>query len=245
LTTGAPQQRFSTTFEGFVVTGTTHREELTPEILLKAYAMGIFPMSDGRNDPEIHWVDPRRRGVIPLDGFHLSRKLARRIRSGAFRVTVDTDFLQVVEACADRAETWISQRIQYLYGQLFELGYAHSIEVYQADRLVGGVYGITLGTAFFGESMFSRTTDASKVALAYTVDRLRAGGFTLFDTQFLTPHLASLGGREIPRSEYHRQLAEALQANADFAPEGYSPAPSSVAPSAGASGRMQLRTQTS
>ncbi len=227
------------------MTGTTHREELTPEILLKAYAMGIFPMSDGRNDPEIHWVDPRRRGVIPLDGFHLSRKLARRIRSGAFQVTVDTAFLQVVEACADRAETWISQRIQYLYGQLFELGYAHSVEVYQADRLVGGVYGITLGAAFFGESMFSRTTDASKVALAYTVDRLRAGGFTLFDTQFLTPHLASLGGREIPRGEYHRQLADALKENADFAPAGYSPAPSSVAPSAGASGRMQLRTQTS
>jgi leucyl/phenylalanyl-tRNA---protein transferase len=229
----------------FVVHGTAPLEEITPEILLGAYGIGIFPMSDGREDPDVHWIDPRRRGIFPLDGFHLSRRLARRIRSGAFRVTVDTAFPDVVDACADREETWISQRIQRLYDQLFQLGFAHSIEVYQADRLVGGVYGVTLGAAFFGESMFSRVTDASKVALAYAVHRLKAGGFTLFDTQFLTPHLASLGGQEIPRGEYHRQLAEALEKSADFAPAGYSPSPATVAASAGASGRMQLSTQTS
>ncbi|MGL4234984.1 leucyl/phenylalanyl-tRNA--protein transferase [Tabrizicola sp.] len=220
-------------------------EELTPEILLRAYAMGIFPMSDGRDDPEIHWIDPRRRGVMPLDGFHLSRSLARRIRRGGFEVTVDTAFEAVVEACAERDETWISQRIQRLYVGLFRAGAAHSVEIWEGGELVGGVYGVTLGAAFFGESMFSRTTDASKIALAYTVHRLAAGGFRLFDTQFLTPHLASLGGREIPRREYHLQLAEALQEDADFTPAGYWPSPSDVASSAGASGRMQFKTQTS
>lgn len=219
-------------------------DEITPEILLRAYAMGIFPMSDGRDDPDIHWIDPRRRGVLPLDGFHLSRSLAKRIRSGPFRVTVDTDFQAVVEACADRGETWISRRIQRLYVQLHTLGFAHSVEVWEGGSLVGGVYGVTLGAAFFGESMFSRATDASKVALAYAVHRLKAGGFQLFDTQFLTPHLASLGAVEITRADYHRRLAEALATKATFAPEGYSPSPSVVA-SAGASGRLQVRTQTS
>ncbi len=222
-------------------------EELTPDILLRAYAMGIFPMSDGRDDPDIHWVDPRLRGVLPLDGFHLSRSLARRIRSGRFRVTADTTFDAVVAACADRSETWISHRIQALYARLHALGHAHSIEVWQGDRLVGGVYGVALGAAFFGESMFSRATDASKIALAFTVDRLRAGGFRLFDTQFLTPHLASLGGREVTRAEYHLRLAEALAGVASFDPPGYSP--SSIAPatgaSAGASGSTQDNTQTS
>lgn len=220
-------------------------DEITPEILLRAYAMGIFPMSDGRDDPEIHWVDPRRRGVLPLDGFHVSRSLAKRIRSGVFRVAVDTAFEAVVEACATRDETWISRRIQRLYLEVFHLGFAHSIEVWEGEALVGGVYGVTLGAAFFGESMFSRRTDASKVALAYAVDRLRAGGFRLFDTQFLTPHLASLGGREIPRAEYHRQLAEALGEVAAFDPPGYSPSAGSVASGAGASGRTQDSTQTS
>lgn len=220
-------------------------EELTPEILLRAYAMGIFPMSDGRDDPQIHWIDPRRRGVMPLDGFHLSHSLAKRIRAGGFRVTVDTAFLDVVEACAARDETWISYRIQGLYARLFQQGFAHSTEVWDGDQLVGGVYGVTLGAAFFGESMFSRATDASKVALAYTVHRLRAGGFRLFDTQFLTPHLASLGAREILRGDYHHQLAAALAEHADFTPEGYSPSPSVVAGSAGASGSAQPRTHTS
>jgi leucyl/phenylalanyl-tRNA--protein transferase len=224
---------------------TTPLEELAPEDLLQGYAMGIFPMSDGRYDPEIRWIDPRHRGVMPLDGFHLSRSLARRIRSGGFDVTVDTVFGMVVEACADRPETWISHRIQKLYMQLFELGSAHSVEVWQADRLVGGLYGVTLGAAFFGESMFSRVTDASKIALAFTVHRLNAGGFSLFDTQFLTPHLASLGGCEIPRAEYRRLLADAVQQVAHFAQRGYSPSSSDVADSAGASGRIHPRTQTS
>jgi leucyl/phenylalanyl-tRNA--protein transferase len=224
---------------------TSSFEELTPDILLRAYAMGIFPMSDGRDDPEIHWIDPRRRGVLPLDGFHISRSLAKRIRSGAFHVTTDTAFEAVVEACADRDETWISHRIQRLYAQLHALGFAHSIEIWQSDQLVGGVYGVTLGAAFFGESMFSRVTDASKLALAHAVHRLRAGGFRLFDTQFLTPHLASLGAQEIPRAEYHRKLAHALQLSATFDPPGYSPSAGSVASSAGASGSTQDSTQTS
>lgn len=219
-------------------------EALTPEILLRAYAMGIFPMSDGRDDPDIHWVDPRLRGILPLDGFHVSRSLAKRIRSGRFRVSADTDFDAVVEACADRHETWISRDIQRLYARLHGMGFAHSIEVWDGEALVGGVYGVTLGAAFFGESMFSRVTDASKLALAHTVHRLRAGGFRLFDTQFLTPHLASLGGREIPRREYHRALAEALTQSASFTPPGYSPAAGEVSV-AGAWGTAQDRTQTS
>lgn len=226
-------------------------DEITPDILLRAYAMGIFPMSDGRDDPEIHWIDPRRRGVLPLDRLHISRSLAKRIRSGRFHVTVDRDFAAVVEACAERDETWISRRIQRLYLDLHRLGFAHSIEVREGATLVGGVYGVTLGAAFFGESMFSRVTDASKLALAHAVHRLRAGGFRLFDTQFLTPHLASLGAVEIARADYHRRLAEALALPADFAPEGYSPSASEVASVSGAisgsapPGRMQPSTQTS
>jgi leucyl/phenylalanyl-tRNA--protein transferase len=218
--------------------------QITPDILLRAYAMGIFPMADGRDDPEIHWIDPRLRGIMPLNGFHLSRSLARRIRQGGFQVTADRDFTGVVEACAMREETWISHRIQTLYEALHRLGHAHSLEVWDGDALIGGVYGVTLGAAFFGESMFSRRTDASKIALAYTVHRLNAGGFRLFDTQFLTPHLASLGGVEIPRAEYHERLADALAHRADFAPTGYPPSPSVVA-SAAASGRLQDNTQTS
>lgn len=221
---------------------TTRRENLTPEDLLAAYATGIFPMAEARDDPDIRWVDPRQRGILPLDGFHTSRSLSRRMRSGAFRITVDTAFAEVVDACADRPETWISLRIQSLYLQLFRLGQAHSVEVWQENRLVGGVYGVTLGAAFFGESMFSHVADASKIALAHTVDRLRAGGFRLFDTQFPTPHLASLGGVEIPRAAYRQLLALALQGTAQFQPEGYS---SAAASSAGASGRMQASTQTS
>ncbi|OYX19774.1 MAG: leucyl/phenylalanyl-tRNA--protein transferase [Rhodobacterales bacterium 32-66-9] len=207
--------------------------------------MGIFPMADGRDDPEIHWIDPRRRGILPLDGFHLSRSLSRRVRSGSYRVTADAAFDAVVAACADRSETWISHRIQRLYLQLHQQGQAHSIEVWDKDRLAGGVYGVTLGAAFFGESMFSRATDASKVALAFAVHRLRAGGFRLFDTQFLTPHLASLGGIEISRAEYHRRLAAAVAVRADFAPVGYSPTPLDVAGSFAASGSTQDSTQTS
>ena len=212
-------------------------EDLTPAILLRAYATGIFPMAEGRDDPEIHWVDPRRRGILPLDGFHISRSLERRLRSGQFSVTADRAFSDVVTACAERGETWISQRIQALYERLHALGRAHSVEVWQDGCLVGGVYGVTLGAAFFGESMFSRATDASKVALAHAVRGLTAGGFRLFDTQFLTPHLASLGAIEIPRAAYHRLLAEALEADATFDPMLYS--------AAAASGSTQDSTQTS
>jgi leucyl/phenylalanyl-tRNA---protein transferase len=221
---------------------------ITPENLLRAYAIGIFPMADGRDDPTIHWVDPRRRGVLPLDGLHISRSLARHIRRAAVEVRINTAFDAVVAACANREDTWISPQIQRLYAALHQMGHAHSLEVWDGPDLIGGVYGVTLGAAFFGESMFSRRTNASKLALAYTVHRLRAGGFTLFDTQFLTPHLASLGGVELPRADYHACLAQALTKSASFAPEGYWPSPSTVAGSGGgsvASGSTQDRTQTS
>ena len=201
---------------------------LTPDILLRAYGIGIFPMAESRDNPEIHWVDPKRRGVFPLEGFHISRSLAKHILTADYRVTVDTAFAEVVAGCADRPETWINAEITALYTALHQMGQAHSLEVWQEDALIGGVYGVTLGAAFFGESMFSRQTNASKTALAYLVHRLRAGGFQLFDTQFLTPHLASLGAVEIPQAEYHRRLAQAQQAQASFMPEGYQPLPSSV-----------------
>lgn len=178
--------------------------------------MGIFPMAEHRDDPEVFWVDPKRRGIIPLDGFRISRSLARRIRREEFDITIDKDFAGVVDGCADRVETWISAEIRDLYLALHSLGHAHSLEVREDGELVGGVYGVALGGAFFGESMFSRRTDASKVALAYLVHRLVSGGFTLFDTQFLTAHLASLGAVEISRGAYRALLAEALQRDADF-----------------------------
>lgn len=189
---------------------------LTPELLLHAYAAGIFPMSESQTDDEVFWVDPRRRGVIPLEGFHISRSLARRLRAGAYRVTAGLAFDAVLTGCADREETWISETIADLYSALHRMGHAHSIEVWHGPELVGGVYGVALGGAFFGESMFSRRTDASKVALAYLVDRLRLGGFVLFDTQFITPHLQTLGAIEISRDAYRAQLADALQVDADF-----------------------------
>ncbi|MDT8853679.1 leucyl/phenylalanyl-tRNA--protein transferase [Paracoccaceae bacterium Fryx2] len=202
--------------------------DLTPDILLRAYAAGIFPMAENRESPRIHWVDPRRRGVLPLDGFHISRSLAHRIRTWRYRVEINTDFTAVLHGCADRPDTWINHAIFRLYQTLHRAGHAHSLEVWEGDALVGGVYGVTLGAAFFGESMFSRRTDASKVALAWLVHRLRAGGFTLFDTQFLTPHLQSLGGVEISRTAYHHRLAHALQSPATFDPPGYAPDPQGV-----------------
>ena len=225
------------------MTNSTDPDDLTADNLLQAYSMGIFPMSEGRNDTAIHWVDPRHRGILPLDGFHISRSLGRRLRSGRYTVTTDQTFAEVVAACAARQETWISQRIERLYLALHDSGMAHSLEIREDGRLVGGVYGVALGAAFFGESMFSHVTDGSKMALACLVHRLRAGKFRLFDTQFLTPHLASLGAREIPRNAYHRLLAEALEATATFDPPGYLP---STTGSAGAvSGRMQDKSQTS
>lgn len=190
---------------------------ITPELLLNAYATGIFPMAETRDDPDIFWVDPRRRGIFPLNGFHLSRSLARQMRRWPHGVSVNRAFAAVVDGCADRDETWINAEIRSLYIALHRMGHAHSLEIWEEDELVGGVYGVTLGAAFFGESMFSRRTDASKIALAYLVDRLRQGGFTLFDTQFLTPHLASLGAVEVTRAEYHRQLEKALGGRGDFA----------------------------
>ena len=190
--------------------------ELTAELLLQGYAMGIFPMAEHRTDPEIFWVDPRKRGVLPLDGFHISRSLAKAMRRSAFEVRINTDFEAVVEACADRSETWINDELFALYGELHDLGHAHSFELWDAGTLVGGVYGVVLGGAFFGESMFSRRTNASKMALAALVDHLNRGGFALFDTQFLTEHLASLGAVEIPRAAYHKRLDHAKELEGDF-----------------------------
>jgi leucyl/phenylalanyl-tRNA--protein transferase len=202
---------------------------ITPEILLRAYSMGIFPMAESRDSTDIHWVEPRLRGIFPIDGFHISRSLRAQILHGDYSVTVDHDFAGVVAACADRAATWINGEITDLYQQLHEMGFAHSVEVWRSDALIGGVYGVHLGTAFFGESMFSRATGGSKLALAYLIHRLRAGGFALFDTQYLTPHLASLGAMEIPKSVYQTRLADALTTQASFLPQDYWPVPDSVA----------------
>jgi leucyl/phenylalanyl-tRNA--protein transferase len=183
---------------------------LDSRLLLQGYASGVFPMADSRDAEDLYWVEPRHRAVLPLDGFHLSRSLAKRLRSGKFRVTLDHDFQGVVLACADREETWINPAIEQAVGDLHERGRAHSIEVWADDQLVGGLYGVRLGRAFFGESMFSRRTDASKVALAWLVARLKAGGFTLLDCQFMTEHLASLGAISVARSTYVALLGAAL-----------------------------------
>jgi leucyl/phenylalanyl-tRNA--protein transferase len=187
---------------------------ISAETLLMAYASGVFPMSEGRDDPEMFWVDPRRRGIVPLEGFRMSRSLARTIRRRRYLVTLDEAFDRVVDGCADRSETWINEPIAGLYAQLHRMGFAHSMEVWDGAELAGGLYGVAMGGAFFGESMFSRGRDGSKVAMAFTVAALRQGGYALFDTQFLTPHLASLGGVEIPRAEYRRRLRDALGGSA-------------------------------
>lgn len=189
---------------------------ITPELLLKGYANGIFPMAESRDDPDVFWVDPRKRGILPLDAFHISRSLARAMRRSTWTLTADTDFEGVVDGCADRADTWINPEIRRLYSALYDSGHAHSIEVWEGTTLVGGVYGVVLGAAFFGESMFSRRTNASKMALAGCVDRLQRGRFSLFDTQFLTDHLASLGAIEVTRARYHTLLDAAMDQTADF-----------------------------
>ena len=189
---------------------------LTPELLLGAYAAGVFPMAESQNDPEVHWVDPRQRGVLPLDGFRMSRSLARRMRSFRYGATLDVDFMGNLEGVADRDENWINVTISVMMVALLGMGFAHAFGVWHEDRLVGGMYGLALGGAFFGESMFSRETDGSKMALAWSVDHLRQTGFTLFDTQFITPHLASLGAVEIPREHYHALLAQALSHDVSF-----------------------------
>lgn len=192
------------------------RPALSPELMIRAYAAGIFPMSDGAGHAGIFWVDPQRRGVFPLDAFHVSRSLRRKIARGGFEVTVNRDFPGVIAACADRPETWINADINATYLALHTQGFAHSVEVWMDGELAGGIFGVVLGAAYFGESMFSRRTDGSKIALAHLVTRLRAGGFQLFDTQFTTEHLESLGAIEIARSEYRRQLIMAVTSPADF-----------------------------
>lgn len=190
--------------------------ELTPELVLRAYGAGVFPMADHAEAENVYWVDPRKRGILPLNGFHLSRSLRRRMLRPDHLVRVDTAFEEVLDACADRPETWINETIRTLFVQLHDMGHAHSVEVWRDDELVGGLYGLRLGAAFFGESMFSRMRDGSKIALAHLVARMRAGGFTLLDTQFTTPHLESLGARAVPRPHYHDLLARALTRRGDF-----------------------------
>lgn len=188
---------------------------ITPEIMLRAYAAGIFPMAESADDPSLFWVEPELRGIIPLDGFHLSSRLARTVRSDRFEIRIDSDFDAVIAACGearpDRPETWINGRIRAIFSELFALGHVHTVECWREGRLVGGLYGLSLGGAFFGESMFHRETDASKVALVHLVARLRRGGYRLLDTQFQTGHLAQFGTIEIPRDAYRPRLDDALR----------------------------------
>ncbi|MCU0984208.1 MAG: leucyl/phenylalanyl-tRNA--protein transferase [Acetobacteraceae bacterium] len=193
---------------------------VTPDLVLRAYRAGLFPMAERRDADRLYWLDPDRRGIQPLDAFHLPRRLARTVLSNTFEVRCDTAFAEVLAGCAaateDRPETWINPDIERLFGALHDMGYAHSVECWQGGQLVGGLYGVALGGAFFGESMFSRVRDASKVALVHLVARLRLGGFALLDTQFVTDHLARFGAIEVPRLEYRRLLAEAVDLPAVF-----------------------------
>jgi leucyl/phenylalanyl-tRNA--protein transferase len=193
---------------------------ITPHILLKAYAAGIFPMAENAGDDALYWIDPDKRGVLPLDAVHLPRRLRRTIKSQKFEIRVDTQFDAVIEACAQRLprreSTWINGKIRSLYQQLFKLGFCHSVEAWRDGQLVGGLYGVRLGGAFFGESMFTLERDASKVALIHLVARLNHGGFALLDTQFVTEHLSRFGTVEVSRDDYHVQLERALAVDADF-----------------------------
>jgi leucyl/phenylalanyl-tRNA--protein transferase len=204
---------------------------LDPRLLLHGYATGIFPMADSRDADELFWVEPRNRAIIPLDGFHLSRSLRRTLRIGKFMVTHDRDFAGVIAGCADREETWINAELERAMRALHASGHAHSIEVWAGGDLVGGLYGVKLGRAFFGESMFSRRTDASKVALAWLVARLKVGNFTLLDCQFMTEHLASLGAVSVPRETYVALLSAALGGGAAGASTAFSEAPAAGADS--------------
>jgi len=191
------------------------RVRITPEILLRAYAAGVFPMSEGADDPGLFWVDPDIRGIMPLDAFHVPRRLARTVRQGPYEIRTDSDFEAVVAGCAaarpGASETWINRRIRALYGELFRMGHVHTVEAWSGGVLVGGLYGVSLGRAFFGESMFYRSDDASKVALVHLVARLIRGGFLLLDAQFQTDHLSQFGTREIDRDTYQAMLAMALE----------------------------------
>jgi len=196
---------------------------LTPEILLRAYAVGLFPMAEHRDDPTLYWIDPEKRGVLPLDDFHIPRRLRRTVRRNEFEVRCNTAFTDVIRACAapaeGRDESWINDEIVSLYTTLNEMGRAHSVETWQDGKLVGGLYGVALGAAFFGESMFSTVRDASKVALVHLVARMKKGDFKLLDTQFVTDHLAQFGVVEMPRSGFRQLLASALDRSAAFPPE--------------------------
>ena len=199
--------------------------ELKPELLLQAYAVGVFPMAETRDDSRLFFVDPDHRGILPLDDFHIPRRLARTLRQGKFTIRYNHDFASVLQLCAeaapDRPNTWINLEIERLYNVLHERGQCHSVECWQEGKLVGGLYGVALGGAFFGESMFSRARDASKIALCYLVARLRAGGFVLLDTQFITDHLAQFGTIEVARPVYKQQLQAAISTAATFFPENY------------------------
>lgn len=194
--------------------------EITPEVLLKAYSCGIFPMAESADDPSLYWVEPERRGVMPIESFHIPRRLARTVRSDRFEIHIDRDFDAVIEACAapapGRPKTWINHRIRRLYRELFQRGRCHTVEAWRGNRLVGGLYGVSIGRAFFGESMFHFERDASKVALVHLNARLRLGGYRMLDAQFLTDHLARFGAIEVERDEYHRLLSEALDGEGDF-----------------------------
>ncbi|CUW44367.1 leucyl/phenylalanyl-tRNA-protein transferase [Brucella vulpis] len=193
---------------------------IEPEMLLRAYATGIFPMAEEADDPEVFWVRPEKRGVIPLDGFHIPRSLQKTIRQGIFEIRLDSNFAGVIEGCAsgtgERARTWINEPIRRAYAKLFEIGHCHTVEAWHEGKLAGGLYGVTLGRAFFGESMFTRKRDASKVCLAYLVQHLARQGFVLLDTQFTTPHLERFGALEVPRKEYEEMLELALEGIARF-----------------------------
>jgi leucyl/phenylalanyl-tRNA--protein transferase len=195
--------------------------DITPEVLLKAYSCGIFPMAESADDPALYWIEPERRGIIPLDRFHLPGRLARTVRSTPLMVMVDRDFDEVIDGCAQaqpgRTRTWINGRIRTLYRKLYERGDCHTVEVYDGDKLVGGLYGISLGRAFFGESMFHRVRDASKIALVHLIARLKAGRYRLLDTQFVTEHLRTFGAVEVSRPVYHKLLDAALVGEANFA----------------------------
>jgi leucyl/phenylalanyl-tRNA--protein transferase len=194
--------------------------DLTPELILRAYQAGIFPMAEDADSDDLFWVSPQRRGILPLEGFHISRSLRRALRKHSYAIRTDTDFAGVIEGCAtagvDRESTWINPEIRRLYGALFDRGYVHTVEVWDGPDLVGGLYGVSIGAAFFGESMFHRKTDCSKIAMAHLRDRLRAGGYRLLDTQFATDHLRTFGGIEIPREDYELRLADALTHEADW-----------------------------
>jgi len=194
--------------------------EITPQVLLKAYACGLFPMAESADDPGLFWLEPERRGILPLDSFHLPRRLRRTIRNDVFEIRVSTDFNAIIDGCASplpgRPKTWINSEIRRLYGELFDMGHCHTVEAWLDGELVGGLYGVSLNGAFFGESMFTTATDASKVCLAHLVARMIVGGYSLLDTQFVTEHLSRFGTVEINQNAYNQLLSEALQLEADF-----------------------------